>query len=107
MIILFHEPPILKTKRFVSAFASRTEDSDNWSVITTEHGEVVDNRPGVSQTPFHIGERTVEALKRWGGAETLVGPSVGQAAVPQINKTALLHLITKSINTSKIRPTRT
>ena len=67
----------------------------------------IHRRPRIGSAPLGIGQATIEVLEGWLDSETLVGPSVCRATVAKINETTLLDLITKSINTPKIRPTRT
>jgi hypothetical protein len=93
-------------ERFISAFAIRSEDSKNWSMVTTQHRKMMDRRSGISRTPFDIGKGTIEALKRWSGAKSFVGLGVSRSAVPQVNEITLLDMITKGINTSKVRLTQ-
>ena len=107
LIVLFHEPPVFKTKRFVSAMASRVEDSKDRGMITAEHTKVVDSCCRVGQTPLCIGKGSIEALERWRGTKSFIRPCVSWATVTQIDESTSLNMVTRGINTSKIRPTRT
>ena len=99
LIVLFHEPSVFKTERFVSAVASRVERSKNWCMITAENRKVVDSCCQVGQTPFRISKGAVESLKHWRGTESFVCLGVCRATVTQIDEATLLDMVIESINT--------
>jgi hypothetical protein len=66
-------------------------------MVVVEHREVVHSCLRISSAPFNVGQTAIEVLEGGRGAETLVGPSVSQPTVSQINETTLLHMIKKTL----------
>jgi hypothetical protein len=65
------------------------------SMATAEHRQVIHRCTGISCEPFGVGKASVKTLECWLGGETLVGPGICRVAVPKIDETTLLDMITK------------
>lgn len=106
-VSLFHEPPVFKSKMFVSASSRGGKKREDRSMVAANHWEVIGRRVRISCAPIRISQGTIKTFESWHGIASPVRPSVGRTAVSQIDRTTLCDMITKSINTSKIRSTRT
>ena len=54
VVILFHNPPIFETKRFVGSKSFGIKNRKNRSVVAAKHRHVIDRRIWKRHTPFCI-----------------------------------------------------